>query len=408
MPTLLAIFVETRRLNMVYFASKGEYKMFIKRNLDLSSTLKRKSVFLFGPRQSGKSSLVDHEFGDAHVFDLLSSDTLIRLSSDPGYIEKTCTDGRIVVIDEIQKLPMLLDEVHRLIEKRGLRFLLTGSSARKLRQKGVNLLGGRARVRRLHPFSASELGDLFDLDRAVNFGLLPPVVFSEEPEEELADYIDEYLRQEIIAEGATRNLPAFSRFLEVAALSNGEQIDYASISRDAQVPRSTVQEYFRILKETLLADEVPVWKCGAKRKTVETSKFYLFDSGVARRLSRRKETIAGTPEYGHLFETWVHHEIRCYLDVRTRDGEIAYWRTPAGTEVDFIVGDAAIEAKSAACINKHDMKGLKALAEEGAFRRRVIVCREPRPMTVDGIDILPAAEFIRRLWNDEIVDAGAL
>ena len=378
--------------------------MYIERNLDLSNILKKKSVFLFGPRQCGKSSLIDHEIADAHVFDLLSSDTLIRLSSDPGYIEKTCADGRIVVIDEIQKLPMLLDEVHRLIERRGFRFLLTGSSARKLRREGVNLLGGRARVKRMHPFSASELGDRFDLDRAVNFGLLPPVIFSEEPEEELADYIDEYLRQEIIAEGATRNLPAFSRFLEIAALSNGEQIDYAAISRDAKVPRTTVQEYFRILKETLLADEVPIWKRGMKRKTVETSKFYLFDSGVARRMSRRRETLAGTPEYGHLFETWVHHELRCYLDLRIRDGEIAYWRTSSGTEVDFIVGDTAIEVKSSASIDKHDMKGLAALSEEGKFRKRVIVCREPRPASVDGIDILPAAEFIRLLWSDELID----
>lgn len=378
--------------------------MYIDRNLKLIEVLKRKSVFLFGPRQCGKSSLVSHDLADAHLFDLLSSDTLIRLSSDPGYIEKTCTDGRIIVIDEIQKLPSLLDEVHRLIERRGFRFLLTGSSARKLRRKGVNLLGGRARVKRLHPFSASELKDLFDLDRAVNYGLLPPVVFSDEPEEDLADYIDEYLRQEIIAEGATRNLPAFSRFLEIAACANGEQIDYSAISRDAQVPRSTVQEYFRILKETLLADEVPVWKRGGKRKTVETSKFYLFDSGVARRLSRRRETSAGTPEYGHLFETWVHHELRCYLDARVRDGEISYWRTSAGVEVDFVVGNAAIEVKSASRIDRHDLRSLKAISEEGHFDRRIIVCREPKTAHVDGIDILPAREFVERLWKDEIVD----
>jgi predicted AAA+ superfamily ATPase len=275
-----------------------------------------------------------------------------------------------------------------------------------LRRKGVNLLGGRARVKRLHPFSASELKDLFDLDRAVNYGLLPPVVFSDEPEEDLADYIDEYLRQEIIAEGATRNLPAFSRFLEIAACANGEQIDYSAISRDAQVPRSTVQEYFRILKETLLAEEVPVWKRGGKRKTVETSKFYLFDSGVARRLSRRRETNAGTPEYGHLFETWVHHELRCYLDARVRDGEISYWRTPAGVEVDFVVGNAAIEVKSANHIDRHDLRNLKAISQEGCFGRRIIVCREPKAAHVDGIDILPAREFVERLWNDELVDAS--
>ncbi len=377
--------------------------MYIERNADLRDVLTRKSVFLFGPRQCGKSSLIDHTLGDAHVFDLLSAETLIRLSSDPGYIEKTCDDGRYIVIDEIQKLPSLLDEVHRLIEKKGFRFLLTGSSARKLRRSGVNLLGGRARVKRMHPFSASELKERFELDRAVNYGLLPPVCFSEEPEEDLADYVDEYLRQEIIAEGATRNLPAFSRFLEIAALSNGEQIDYSSISRDAKVPRTTVQEYFRILKETLLADEVGVWKRGAKRKTVETSKFYLFDSGVARRLSRRKETLPGTPEYGHLFETWVHHELRCRLDATVRDGEITYWRTQSGTEVDFIVGDVAIEAKSTDHVSAADLKGLKAIAEEGSFRRRIVVCREKRSAVVDGIEILPACDFVDRLWQDGVL-----
>ena len=382
--------------------------MYIERNLDFTETLKRKSVFLFGPRQCGKSSLVDHILSDAHVFDLLSAETLIRLTQDPGYIEKTCSDGRIVVIDEIQKFPSLLDEVHRLIERRGFRFLLTGSSARKLRREGVNLLGGRARIKRLHPFSASELKEKFDLDRAVNFGLLPSIFFSAEPEEDLADYIDEYLKQEIIAEGATRNLPAFGRFLEIAALSNGEQIDYSAISRDAQVPRTTVQEYFRILRETLLADEVPVWKRGIKRKTVETAKFYLFDSGVARRLSRRRETMPGTHEYGRLFETWVHHELRCYLDARVRDGEIAYWRTPAGNEVDFIVGDAAIEAKSTAHVDLRDLRGLRAIAEEGAFSKRIVVCREPRPLQMDGMEVLPADEFVKRLWSDELVDISCL
>jgi len=332
----------------------------------------------------------------------------LRLSQHPEYIEQIAIDGKPVVIDEIQKLPGLLDEVHRLIEKKGIRFVLTGSSARKLRKKGVNLLGGRARMKRLHPFSASELGELFSLDRAVNYGLLPSVWFSEEPEEDLADYIDEYLQQEIIAEGATRNLPAFSRFLEIAALSNGEQIDYTAISREAQVPRSTVQEYFKILRETLLADEVTVWKRGVKRKTVETGKFYLFDPGVARRLTHRLEVVAGTPEYGHLFETWVHHELRAYLDLRIRDGVINYWRTPSGTEVDFIVGTTAIEVKSTKNVDKRDLRGLVALAEEGTFAHRIVVCREPQPRTVDGIEILPYGEFIVRLWNDTLIDVTAV
>lgn len=376
----------------------------IARNIDIASILAKKSVFLFGPRQCGKSWLVDHTLKEVHVIDLLSSEMFLRYSQHPEQLEQVGMDGRAIVIDEIQKLPMLLDEVHRLIEKKGFRFLLTGSSARKLRKKGVNLLGGRARIRRLHPFSAFELKDRFSLDRAINFGLLPSVWFSDEPDEDLSDYIDEYLRQEIIAEGATRNLPAFSRFLEVAALSNGEQIDYTAISRDAQVPRSTVQEYFRILRETLLADEVAVWKRGVKRKTVETSKYYLFDTGVARRLTRRKEVVEGTPEYGHLFETLVHHELRSYLDVRLRDGVINYWRTPSGSEVDFVIGDVAIEAKSTKSVDKHDLSGLQAISEEGSFSHRIVVSREPFARVQDGIEILPYDVFINRLWRDELIN----
>lgn len=382
--------------------------MEIARNIDIASILSKKSVFLFGPRQCGKSWLIDHVLSNVHVVDLLSSEMFLRLSQHPEQLEQFGADGQPVVIDEIQKLPSLLDEVHRLIEKKGYRFLLTGSSARKLRKKGVNLLGGRARVRRLHPFSAFELKDGFSLDRAINFGLLPSVWFSDEPDEDLSDYIDEYLRQEIIAEGATRNLPAFSRFLEVAALSNGEQIDYAAISRDAQVPRSTVQEYFRILQETLLADEVAVWKRGAKRKTVETAKFYLFDTGVARRLTRRKEVVEGTPEYGHLFETLVHHELRAYLDARIRDGVINYWRTQAGTEVDFVVGNVAIEVKGKKLVDRRDMKGLRAIAEEGAFEHRIVVSLEPMSRTQDGVEILSYRDFIDRLWNDKLIDVSSV
>ena len=380
--------------------------MYIERNLDVKSALAKKSVFLFGPRQCGKSSLIDHSFTDIPLFDLLSSRTFIRLSQDPSYIEAVCGDKRLAVIDEIQKMPSLLDEVHRLIERKGFHFLLTGSSARKLRRKGVNLLGGRARIRLLHPFSASELKERFDLLRAVNYGLLPSVWFSDEPDEELADYVDEYLRQEIISEGAARNLPAFGRFLEIAALSNGEQIDYSSISRDAQVPRSTVHEYFGILRDTLIADEVPSWKGGISRKTVETAKFYFFDTGVTRILARRREVSSGTPEFGHLFETLVYHELRCYLDTRSRNGEIDYWRTPSGTEVDFIVGDVAIEVKGSDHISTHDLKGLKAISTEGSFTHRIVVCREPLPFVKDGIEVLPFDVFIERLWRDELIDVS--
>ena len=377
--------------------------MYIARKLDVASVLQTKSCFLFGPRQCGKSSLVRETMQDAHVFNLLSGDTFAHLARNPNYIDETCRDNRPVVIDEIQKMPALLDEVHRLIEEKGKRFLLTGSSARKLRKGGFNLLGGRARIRNLHPFSASELGDAFDLDRAVNVGLVPGIWFSDDPEEDLAGYISLYLEQEIMQEGATRNLPAFSRFLEVAALSNGEQINFQSIASDAQIPRSTVQEYFKILKDTLLAREVPVWRKGRSRKTVETAKFYMFDTGVTRRLSGRKELVRGTPEYGHAFESWIMHEIASYSDAFRRDAEIAYWRTRTNLEVDFVVNDdVAIEAKTTRNATKDDLKGLRAIDDEGTFRHRILVSDEPRPREVDGISILPWRNFIDRLWSGDL------
>ena len=377
--------------------------MYIARKLDVAPVLQTKSCFLFGPRQCGKSSLVRETMQDAHVFNLLSGDTFAHLARNPNYIDETCRDNSPVVIDEIQKMPALLDEVHRLIEEKGKRFLLTGSSARKLRKGGFNLLGGRARIRNLHPFSASELGDAFDLDRAVNVGLVPGIWFSDDPEEDLAGYISLYLEQEIMQEGATRNLPAFSRFLEVAALSNGEQINFQSIASDAQIPRSTVQEYFKILKDTLLAREVPVWRKGRSRKTVETAKFYMFDTGVTRRLSRRKELVRGTPEYGHAFESWIMHEIASYSDAFRRDAEIAYWRTRTNLEVDFVVNeDVAIEAKTTHNATKDDLKGLRAIGDEGTFRHRILVSGEPRPREVDGISILPWRNFIDRLWSGDL------
>ena len=377
--------------------------MYIARKLDVAPVLQTKSCFLFGPRQCGKSSLVRETMQDAHVFNLLSGDTFAHLARNPNYIDETCRDNRPVVIDEIQKMPALLDEVHRLIEEKGKRFLLTGTSARKLRKGGFNLLGGRARIRNLHPFSASELGDAFDLDRAVNVGLVPGIWFSDDPEEDLAGYISLYLEQEIMQEGATRNLPAFSRFLEVAALSNGEQINFQSIASDAQIPRSTVQEYFKILKDTLLAREVPVWRKGRSRKTVETAKFYMFDTGVTRRLSGRKELVRGTPEYGHAFESWIMHEIASYSDAFRRDAEIAYWRTRTNLEVDFVVNeDVAIEAKTTRNATKDDLKGLRAIGDEGTFHLRILVSDEPRPREVDGISILPWRNFIDRLWSGDL------
>ena len=383
--------------------TKKGNQMYISRKLDVSKVLEHKSCFLFGPRQCGKSSLIRKTIPDAYIFDLLNSDTFAHLARHANYIEEVCRENRPIVIDEIQKMPTLLDEVHRLIELRGFKFLLTGSSARMLRKGGVNLLGGRARIRNIHPFSASELGERFDLDRAINYGLLPGIWFSDDPEDDLAGYVTLYLEQEIMQEGATRNLPAFSRFLEIAALSNGDQINYQSISSDAQIPRSTVQEYFKILKDTLIAREVPVWRKGQSRKTVETAKFYFFDTGVARRLQRRKELVRGTPEYGQAFESWILHELSAYADVCRHDVEISYWRTRTKLEVDFVInGEIAIEVKTTRNADKEDFKGLRAIADEARFSQRLLVCDEPTERETDGIVVLPWRKFIDYLWSGRI------
>jgi len=253
---------------------------YIPRTLDLGSLLRKKSHFLLGPRQTGKTTLIRRTLPPrARVYDLLDSATFLALSHNPGRIaEELDLDTRIVVIDEIQRLPELLNEVHRLIEERNIRFLLTGSSARKLRRGGVNLLGGRARTKYLHPLTYLELGDRFDISRAISRGTIPSIYFSDDPAADLQAYSGTYLQQEVIAEGATRNAPAFSRFLRVAALCNGTIVNYTNVASDAQVPRTTVYEYFEILKDTLVLLELPAWRKSIKRKPLVSSKYYFFDT----------------------------------------------------------------------------------------------------------------------------------
>ena len=257
----------------------------VRRTADLAAWTAKKSAFLFGPRQTGKSWLIRTTLPDAQVYDLLDSAVYSELSHRPGRIaEELGPKTKLVVIDEVQRLPALLNEVHRLIEARGARFLLTGSNARSLRRGGVNLLGGRARERRLHPLTSAELGATFDLARAVRVGGLPSIYASDEPEEDLAAYVGTYLRQEVVAEGAVRNVEGFSRFLRVAAWCNATMVNFTKVANDAQVPRTTVYEYFEILKDTLLVEEVPAWTASVKRKPIVTPKFYFFDVGVANAL----------------------------------------------------------------------------------------------------------------------------
>ena len=373
----------------------------VDRSLDLTSLLEKRSHFLLGSWQTGKTFLIRHTLKNARVYDLLDSSLYLALSHHPGRMAQELTEeDRWVVVDEIQRLPELLNEVHRLIETRGVRFLLTGSSARKLRRGGVNLLGGRARTKYLHPLTYHELRGSFDLARALNRGLLPSIYFSDDPRADLEAYAGSYLQQEILAEGLTRNIPAFSRFLRVAAFCNGTIVNFTNVANDAQVPRTTVYEYFEILKDTLILSELPPWRKTKKRKPLASSKYYFFDAGVLAALQGR-EFRRGTPEFGEAFETYLMHELCCFRDYVSGDS-LSFWRSTTGYEVDFIIADhTAVEVKAKENVSPQDVKSLLALAEEKMLKRYLCASLEPRRRKVGEVIILPYKEFLEELWGGE-------
>jgi predicted AAA+ superfamily ATPase len=250
----------------------------------------------------------------------------------------------------------------------------------------------------LHPLTFPELGSAFDLDRALRQGLLPSIYFSDDPEADLRAYAGSYLQQEVVAEGATRNLPAFSRFLHAAALCNGTIVNFTNVANDAQVARTTVHEYFDILKDTLLIHEVPAWRKSRKRKPLVSSKYYFFDSGVVGALQDRT-VRRGTPEYGQAFETWLLHELLSHRDYVSGE-PVSYWRSTSGFEVHFIIGDhTAVEVKAKENVSHQDLKSLRALAEERRLKRYLCVSLEQRRRTVAGVTVLPYAEFLEELWE---------
>ena len=379
----------------------------IARHLNVREILDRRSCFLFGPRQTGKSTLIRRQFEGCPTYNLLDQSLFVRLSRNPALIREALTpETTLIVIDEIQRMPALLNEVHLMIEEHGIRFLLTGSSARALRRKGVNLLGGRARSRTLHPFVRTELGERFDLNRALEHGLLPPIFLSDAPAEDLAAYTGDYLKEEIAAEGAVRNIGAFSRFLEVAAFAHGEMINFANMAGDAQVPASTVREYYEILKDTFIAHEVPAFTETRKRKAISTSKYYLFDIGLARHLQGRRGLAPGSAEYGNAFESYIFQEIKAFCDYHRLDTP-AYWRSKSRFEVDFVFEDLAVEVKAKKNVTGRDLKGLRALREEGLFAHYLLVSMEPMAREMDGIRILPWTDFLDRLWGGEWIAIGS-
>jgi predicted AAA+ superfamily ATPase len=387
--------------NMATDKKTPNRSVYIERLLDLPSLIQKKSHFLFGPRQTGKTSLIRHSLKGVRSYDLLETSVYLTLSQNPGRLGQELEPrDEIVVIDEIQRLPVLLNEVQRLIEERGIRFLLTGSSARKLRRGGINLLGGRARTKYMHPLTYWELGSQFDLFKAIDRGLLPSIYLSDDPRADLQAYTGSYLQQEIVAEGTTRNIPAFSRFLKVAALCNGTIVNFTNASNDAQVPRTTVYEYFEILKDTLLLYEIPAWRKSKKRKPLTSSKYYFFDVGVVATLQGR-EFRQGTPEFGEAFETYLMHELVSYSDYISGE-PLSYWRSTSGFEVDFILGDhTAIEVKAKENLSTHDLKPLRALAEEKKLKRYLCVSLEPRRRILENLTVLPLRDFLEALWSGE-------
>ena len=367
------------------------------------------SIFLWGARQTGKSTLLMQRFPEAKYYDLLESDLYERFRRQPSLLrnELSMIDSKtLIIIDEIQKIPELLDEVHWLMSRRNMRFVLSGSSARKLRKCGANLLGGRAIRQQLFPFVSAEIPD-FNLSRAINNGMLPRHYLIENPAKRLQAYVGDYLREEIKEEALTRNIASFSRFLETAAINDGEILNYNNIATDCGVSAPTVKEYFSILEETLIGYTLPAYTKTVKRRMIQASKFYIFDIGVVNYLTHRKNLQPGSIDYGHALEHLIVQEIMAYLSYTESELQVAYWRTASGFEVDIVISEpysneikCAIEVKSCQEVQNRHLKGLRALHEEHPQCRLVCISHDMAPrMTEDGIEIWPVEDFLKQQWN---------
>lgn len=385
------------------------------RIIDIKNPLKDLSLLLLGPRQTGKSTLLNALFPNSQMFDLLDPELFRDLTKSPSLLVElieTKEKGPII-IDEIQKLPELLDVVHSLMSKnKSARFILTGSSARKLRKQGQNLLGGRAYPLFLHPITSREFlstkKSSESLDILLQFGGLPSVLTAKSPERVLKAYIGIYLQEEIKAEGYARNLGDFSKFLEVAALTNSEQLDYAGVARDVQLSPRTVASYYSVLQDTLIGYLLEPYRKTKIRKAVSTPKFYYFDVGVCNFLTGRLALAKGTPEYGKVLEHFVFTELIAYKDYLERDFELFYWRSTSQFEVDFIIQLKSkkligIEVKGSSHIDKDDLKGFKAFEEDFSLEKRIIVCNEKNIRNIDGkYLIIPFHKFCHQLWAGEL------
>ena len=380
-------------------------------NLPLSTS---ETCFLWGPRQTGKSTLLKTLYPDAKRYDLLLSDQYQRLLLHPSLIRDECLAADLkgenqtspIIVDEFQKIPILLDEIHWLIENRKLRFILCGSSARKVKRGRGNLLGGRAVRYELHPLVYPEIPD-FSLERALNAGLLPRHYQSPNPRQLLRAYVGDYIKEEIAAEALTRNIPAFSRFLQIASLSNGELTNYNNIASECGVSAPTVKEYFLILEDTLIGRMLPAFRKRAKRRLIGAPKFFFFDIGIVAHLTRRGKVRHGSELFGRAFEHLIYMELTAHSAYSEVNYPIAYWKTASGFEVDFVLGEheIAVEVKGTDMVTNKHLKGIRAFKEEHQARNYIVVSMDTNPRkTEDSIEILPWHVFLDCLWANDIID----
>ena len=363
-------------------------------------------MVLFGARQVGKSTLLKNRFPKAIYIDLLNSHLRRRFKQNAALFKEMLTKYQaetLVIVDEIQKVPELLDEVHSLMVDYGLHFILSGSSARKIKNTGANKLGGRAIPETLYPLESAEITD-YDLNKAIQNGTIPRHYAVTNAKNRIKAYIDLYLKEEIKEEAAVRNVDNFERFMEVAAISDGEIINYENIATDCGVSANTVKAYFKILYDSLIGYEIPAYRKVIKRKLTQAPKFYYFDVGVANYLMRRYKLEPGTPEYGHAFEHLVMQEIIAYLGYKGELDQLSYWHAYSGEEVDAIIGDAkiAIEIKSADEIQRKHTESLREFAKEHPNAKLIVVSRDKITRQSGGIDLYYATDFFKALWNGEL------
>src|SRR5450759_4474748 len=368
----------------------------------------KESPFLLGARQTGKSTLLKALYPEAPYFDLLLAHEYDRFLRNPSLLREileVTPAGLPVIIDEIQRLPSLLNEIQWMIVNRKRQFILSGSSPRNIMRSGGNLLGGRAARYELYPLIYKEIPD-FDLLRALNNGLLPRHYLAKSADKLLSAYTGSYLRDEIITEAKIRNISSFSRFLEMAAFSNGELVNYSNIAADCGVSAPTVREYFQILEDTLIGRFLPSYQKKPKRRVILSPKFYYFDVGIANYLLKRGRIVNGNESFGHAFEHFIYHEIYSHSHYSDINYPLNYWRTASQIEVDFILGDheVAVEVKSTEMANPRHVRGLKSFAEEYNVKKLILVSNDPSPRKVGKIMIMPWRYFLEQLWEGRLIE----